>query len=80
MRPKSNFEKELILKEKYKNFYAASVYEGVRTKEKIIEMINSEGINFYTYNHKNKTYTEIIISDNTEIDNIINLPITIYQI
>ena len=83
IRPKSDFERELELKEKNENAIVFSTAnEGIKKESEIIEMIDS-GIKFYTFNEDDKTFTEVIIvseniksiNNKTQEDNIEKLPI-----
>lgn len=86
IRPKSDFERELVLMEenqdKDRRPYVISPLDGVEDELTIIEMINN-GVKFYTYNNEDETFTNIIEvdghikseSNETDIDNIMNLPI-----
>lgn len=86
IRPKSDFERELILieenQDKDKQPIVTSPHEGVKDESEIIEMINS-GTKFYTYNYEDKTFTKIVEvdghikteSNETDVDNIDKLPL-----
>ena len=86
IRPKSDFERELeLLKENEdedKQPIVISPIEGLKNEEEIIKMMGN-GVKFYTYNHLDETFTEVIEVDSniktesneTDVDNIGKLPI-----
>jgi hypothetical protein len=73
---KSGFDGKLLGDE------SSSKYDGFRPEKFILNKIN-EGVKFYTYNKKTKSYIEVTIVDNniksvandTSIDNLKKLPI-----
>lgn len=83
IRPKSDFERELILKKEDVNSIILSIHQGSKKESDIINMMN-DGDTFYTYNISDDNYTKVnvIHNDNiktnpnrTKLDNIENLPI-----
>jgi hypothetical protein len=82
IKPKADFERELVLLEKNSHDFIFSTNEGTKPESDIVNMIQS-GIEFYTYNMELKTFTKVIevsghiktVANETESDNISKLPI-----